>query len=82
LEVGDKVFQGEIIGYVGRTGRATGPHLHYEFRVNGMHTNPLTVKLPAAKPINEKEKDSFFKTAIAAMNKMDDYYLKLYAESN
>jgi hypothetical protein len=47
-----------------------------------MHTNPLTVKLPAAKPINEKEKDSFFKTAIEAMNKMDDYYLKLYAESN
>ena len=82
LKVGDKVSQGEIIGYVGKTGRATGPHLHYEFRVNGMHTNPLTVKLPAAKPINEKEKDSFFKTAIEAMNKMDDYYLKLYAESN
>ena len=82
LKVGDKVSQGEIIGYVGRTGRATGPHLHYEFRVNGMHTNPLTVKLPAAKPINKKEKDSFFKTAIEAMNKMDDYYLKLYAESN
>ncbi len=82
LKVGDKVSQGEIIGYVGRTGRATGPHLHYEFRVNGMHTNPLTVKLPAAKPIYEKEKDSFFKTAIEAMNKMDDYYLKLYAESN
>ena len=82
LKVGDKVSQGEIIGYVGRTGRATGPHLHYEFRVNGMHTNPLTVKLPAAKPINEKEKDSFFKTAIEAMNKMDDYYLKLYAKSN
>ena len=82
LKVGDKVSQGEIIGYVGRTGRATGPHLHYEFRVNGMHTNPLTVKLPAAKPINEKEKDSFFKTAIEAMNNMDDYYLKLYAESN
>ena len=82
LKVGDKVSQGEIIGYVGRTGRATGPHLHYEFRVNGMHTNPLTVKLPAAKPINEKEKDSFFKTAIEAMNKMDDYYLNLYAESN
>ena len=82
LKVGDKVSQGEIIGYVGRTGRATGPHLHYEFRVNGMHTNPLTVKLPAAKPINEKEKDSFFKTAIESMNKMDDYYLNLYAESN
>ena len=82
LKVGNKVSQGEIIGYVGSTGRSTGPHLHYEFRVNGMHTDPLTVKLPAAEPINENEKDSFFKTAVEAMNKMDDYYLKLYAESN
>ena len=61
LEVGDKVNQGEVIGYVGRTGRATGPHLHYEFRVNGMHTDPLTVKLPAAEPISDKEKDAFLK---------------------
>jgi murein DD-endopeptidase MepM/ murein hydrolase activator NlpD len=82
IQVGSKVKQGEVIGYVGRTGRATGPHLHYEFRVNGMHTNPLTVKLPAAKPINELEKDSFFKTAIDAMNKMDDFYLMLYAGSD
>ena len=82
LKVGDKVFQGEVIGYVGSTGRSTGPHLHYEFRVNGMHTDPLTVKLPAAKPINKKEKNSFLKVAIEAMNKMDDYYLNLYAETN
>ena len=47
-----------------------------------MHTNPLTVKLPVAKPINELEKDSFFKTAINAMNKMDDFYLMLYAGSD
>ncbi|MCU7923386.1 MAG: peptidoglycan DD-metalloendopeptidase family protein [Candidatus Thiodiazotropha sp. (ex Dulcina madagascariensis)] len=51
---GQRVQQGQIIGYVGRTGLATGPHLHYEFRVNGVYRNPLTVKLPAAKPIAKK----------------------------
>ena len=48
---GTKVRQGDIIGYVGQTGWATGPHLHYEFRVNGIHRNPVTVKLPNANPV-------------------------------
>ena len=44
--VGQRVRQGEIIGYVGMTGLATGPHLHYEFRVNGVQRNPQTITLP------------------------------------
>lgn len=46
LKKGSKVKQGDLIGYVGQTGMATGPHLHYEFRINGIHKDPLTVKLP------------------------------------
>ena len=51
LKVGSRVKQGQIIGYVGSSGLATGPHLHYEFRINGVHRNPLTVKLPDAQPL-------------------------------
>ena len=51
LSVGSRVKQGQIIGYIGSSGLATGPHLHYEFRINGVHRNPLTVKLPDAKPL-------------------------------
>ncbi|MFK8032245.1 MAG: peptidoglycan DD-metalloendopeptidase family protein [Gammaproteobacteria bacterium] len=56
---GSRVKQGQIVGYVGATGTATGNHLHYEYRVNGVHRNPRTVKLPQAKPVPNKFKADF-----------------------
>ncbi len=65
---GDRVRQGDIIGYVGATGGATGPHLHYEFLVNGVHQNPRTIldKLPKAVSIAEQQLPSF-KTQTAGL---------------
>lgn len=51
LRTGQRVAQGQVIGYVGATGLATAPHLHYEFRVHGVHKNPVTVPLPRANPL-------------------------------
>jgi murein DD-endopeptidase MepM/ murein hydrolase activator NlpD len=68
LRKGRRVAQGEIIGYVGATGLATGPHLHYEFRINNVHQNPLRVAMPAAPPITPEQKPKFEQAA------------KLYAE--
>lgn len=59
MRPGRKVRQGEIIGYVGRTGLASGPHLHYEYRVNGTHKNPRTVELPKADPVPAARRAEF-----------------------
>jgi murein DD-endopeptidase MepM/ murein hydrolase activator NlpD len=59
IRKGARVSQGEVIGYVGATGLATGPHLHYEFRINDIHQNPLKVVLPGAPPISAELKPAF-----------------------
>lgn len=71
LRAGSRVAQGDTIGYVGRTGLATGPHLHYEFRVNGVHRNPLRVVLPPAPPIQAAQRPAFDAAAAPLVDMLD-----------
>ncbi|WP_417275823.1 peptidoglycan DD-metalloendopeptidase family protein [Castellaniella sp.] len=59
IKKGDHIQQGQLIGYVGQTGWATGPHLHYEFRINNRPVDPLAVDLPVARPLEAADKKSF-----------------------
>lgn len=68
---GVRVEQGDIIGYVGQTGWATGPHLHYEFRIAGVARNPLAVSLPAAVPVPAKDLPAFRRYAAPLVAQLD-----------
>ncbi len=72
VKTGQSVKQGQIIGTVGATGLASGPHLHYEFLVDGVHRNPRTVKLPKAQPIAKKERDKFQLLATQRLAQLDN----------
>jgi murein DD-endopeptidase MepM/ murein hydrolase activator NlpD len=71
LKRGQHVELGQVIAYVGQTGLATGPHLHYEYRVRGVHQNPQTVPLPDAAPIVATERERFLAATADFMNMLD-----------
>jgi murein DD-endopeptidase MepM/ murein hydrolase activator NlpD len=71
VQRGQRVRQGQVIGFVGATGLATGPHLHYEFRINGVHRDPLTVVLPPAEPLTGKALADFRAATAPLVAKLD-----------
>jgi len=70
---GSRVRQGQTIGYVGKTGLVTGVHLHYEYRLNGVHRNPRTVKLPKADPIGAEYRQEFLASVETILDELLQY---------
>jgi murein DD-endopeptidase MepM/ murein hydrolase activator NlpD len=81
VQTGGSVKQGQVIGYIGTTGLSTGPHLHYEFQVNGVHVDPLGQKLPMADPIAKSEKQRFMQQSQPLMARMDQEKATMLASS-
>ena len=73
VKKGMKVLQRQVIGTLGSTGYSTGPHLHYEFLVNGIHRDPRKVVLPRSNPIKKNEHKRFYKATKSLITKLESY---------
>lgn len=71
--IGARVRQGQTIGFVGATGLATASHLHYEYRINGVHRNPRTVALPQADPIADEYRQRFLAASIPILEELEHF---------
>ncbi len=81
VKTGGTVKQGQVIGYIGTTGLSTGPHLHYEFQVNGVHVDPLGQKVAMADPISKAERARFLAQSQPLMARMDQEKSTMLASS-
>lgn len=81
VKTGGSVKQGQVIGYIGTTGLSTGPHLHYEFQVNGVHVDPLGQKLPMSDPIAKAERTRFLQQSQPLMARMNQEKATFLASS-
>ncbi|WP_232023473.1 M23 family metallopeptidase [Thiomicrorhabdus aquaedulcis] len=79
---GSTIKQGDILGYLGQTGLATGPHLHYEFRINDVHVDPLNMKFPGDVPLDKKYHASFTKQAKFLLSQLDRTDAKTHLVQN
>ena len=80
--VGQRIAQGTVIGYVGQSGLATGPHLHYEFRVNGVHRNPMSVTMPPPEPLRGTALAQFKAQTSQALAKIRQVENVIYADAD
>lgn len=81
-KAGQRIPQGSVIGYVGSSGMSTGPHLHYEFRVNGVHRNPLSITMPPAEPLSGAQLAAFRAQTGPALARIQQVENIIYADAS
>lgn len=82
IRSGQRIAQGTVIGYVGSTGMSTGPHLHYEFRINGVHRNPLSITMPPPEPLQGTALAQFRQQTSVALARIRKVENIIYAEAD